>query len=133
MKFSGLTDEEVRKSREQEGSNIIPDSEPTTFWDEFKETFSDPMIRILLVIVVIMIVMFFLGQAEIYEPIGTIVAVLIVAFVTAKTAVASDTKYRELKDSTEKDTCKVYRNGIISVIEVDDVVVGDKVKIRKKL
>ena len=52
---------------------------------------------------------------------------LIVAFVTAKTAVASDTKYRELKDSTKKDTCKVYRNGIIGVIEVDDVVVGDKI------
>ena len=127
MKFTGLTDEEVKKSREQQGSNVIPDSEPTTFWDEFKETFGDPMIRILLVIVVILIVMFFLGHAEIYEPIGTIVAILIVAFVTAKTAVASDAKYRELKDSTEKDTCKVYRNAIISVIEVDDIVVGDKV------
>ena len=127
MKFTGLSDEEVLKSREREGSNVIPDSEPTTFWDEFKETFSDPMIRILLAIVVIMLVMFFLGHAEIYEPVGTIIAVLIVAFVTAKTAVASDTKYRELKDSTKKDTCKVYRNGIISVIEVDDVVVGDKI------
>lgn len=127
MKYIGLNDDEVQKSRLKDGSNLIPDSEPTTFWDEFKETFSDPMIRILLAIVVIMLVMFFLGHAEIYEPIGTIVAVLIVAFVTAKTAVASDTKYRELKDSTKKDTCKVYRNGIITVIEVDDVVVGDKV------
>ena len=127
MKYVGLSDDEVQKSRLKDGSNLIPDSEPTTFWDEFKETFSDPMIRILLAIVVIMLVMFFLGHAEIYEPIGTIVAVLIVAFVTAKTAVASDTKYRELKDSTKKDTCKVYRNGIITVIEVDDVVVGDKV------
>ena len=127
MLFNGMNDKEVIESREKYGSNVIPDSEPTTFWDEFKETFSDPMIRILLAIVVIMLVMFFLGHAEIYEPIGTIVAVLIVAFVTAKTAVASDTKYRELKDSTKKDTCKVYRNGIISVIEVDDVVVGDKI------
>ena len=127
MKFNGLNDKEVSESRQKYGSNVIPDSEPTTFWDEFKETFSDPMIRILLAIVVIMLVMFFLGHAEIYEPIGTIVAVLIVAFVTAKTAVASDTKYRQLKDSTKKDTCKVYRNGIITVIEVDDVVVGDKI------
>ena len=71
--------------------------------------------------------MFFLGYAEIYEPIGTVVAVLIVAFVTAKTGVASDTKYRELKNSTKKDVCKVYRNSMVTVIEVDDVVVGDKV------
>ena len=127
MKFNGLSDKEVSQSREKYGSNIIPDSEPTTFWDEFKETFGDPMIRILLAIVVIMFIMFFMGHAEIYEPIGTIVAVLVVAFVTAKTAVASDTKYRQLKDSTKKETCKVYRNGIIAVIEVDDVVVGDKI------
>lgn len=127
MKFNGLTDQEVKASREKYGSNAIPESEPTTFWEEFKETFSDPMIRILLVIAGIMIIMFFAGQASIYEPIGTIVAILIVAFVSAKTGVASDTKYRELKDSTKKDTCKVHRNGIVTVIEVDDVVVGDKI------
>ena len=127
MKYKGLTDQEVEKSRESNGSNVIPDSEPTTFWAEFKETFGDPMIRILLAIAAIMIVMFFMGQAAIYEPIGTIVAILIVATVSAKTGVASDTKYRELKESTEKDKCKVYRNGLVTVIDIDDVVVGDKV------
>ena len=49
MKYTGLNDVEVKSSREKNGANIIPDSEPTTFWDEFKETFSDPMIKILLV------------------------------------------------------------------------------------
>ncbi|MCI9647530.1 MAG: calcium-translocating P-type ATPase, PMCA-type [Lachnospiraceae bacterium] len=127
MKFNGLTDKEVEDSRSKFGSNEIPDSEPTTFWEEFKETFGDPMIKILLAIAVLMIVMFFFGYAEIYEPLGTIVAVLIVAFVSAKTGVASDTKYRELKDSTKKDQCKVHRNGVVTVIDVDDVVVGDKV------
>ena len=127
MKFNGLTDQEAEASRKKYGSNEIPDSEPTTFWDEFKETFGDPMIRILLAIAVLMIVMFFFGYAEIYEPLGTIVAVLIVAFVSAKTGVASDTKYRELKDRTEKDHCKVYREGKITIIDVDDVVVGDKI------
>ncbi len=127
MKFNGLTDKEVEDSRSKFGSNEIPDSEPTTFWEEFKETFGDPMIKILLAIAVLMIVMFFFGYAEIYEPLGTIVAVLIVAFVSAKTGVASDTKYRELKDSTKKDQCKVHRNGVVAVIDVDDIVVGDKV------
>ena len=127
MKFNGLSDKEVEQSRQQYGSNAIPDSEPTTFWEEFKETFGDPMIKILLAIAALMIVMFFFGYAEIYEPLGTIIAVFIVAFVSAKTGVASDTKYRELKDNTEKDKCKVHRNGVVTVIEVDDVVVGDKV------
>lgn len=102
MKFSGLTDREVEHSRQQYGSNAIPDSQPTTFWEAFKETFGDPMIRILLIIAGLMIVMWVLGYADIYEPAGTIVAVLIVAFVSAKTSVASDTKYRELKGSTKR-------------------------------
>ena len=101
MGLNGLNDKEVELSREKHGSNAIPDSEPTTFWQEFKETFGDPMIKILLGIAALMIVMFFFGYAEIYEPVGTIVAVLIVAVVSAKTGVASDTKYRQLKDSTK--------------------------------
>ena len=116
MEFKGLSASEVAESRSKYGANVIPESEPTTFWDEFKETFKDPMIRILLVIVAIMIIMYALGQAEIYEPIGTIVAVLIVAYVTAKTGVASDTKYRELKSGIKKDVVKVYRDGAIAQV-----------------
>lgn len=127
MKYNGLTNNEVEESRKKYGSNQIPDSQPTTFWEEFKETFNDPMIKILLFIAAVMIVMFFFGYAEIYEPTGTITAVIIVAFVSAKTGVASDTKYRELKSKTKKDTCKAYRNGVITVVDVDDVVVGDKI------
>lgn len=127
MHFNGLNHSQVEESRKKYGSNIIPDSEPTTFWAEFKETFKDPMIRILLAIAALMIVMFLFDYADIYEPAGTIVAVLIVAFVSAKTGVASDTKYRQLKDSTKKDQCKVYRDGVVVVIDVDDVVVSDKV------
>lgn len=127
MNYKGLSNKEVEEARLKYGSNSIPDSEPTTFWQEFKETFNDPMIKILLFIAALMIVMFFFDYAEIYEPVGTIIAILIVAFVSAKTGVASDTKYRELKASTKKDTCKVFRNGAVTVIDVDDVVVGDKV------
>lgn len=132
MQFTGLTDKEVLESREKNGANVIPDSEPTTFWAEFCETFNDPMIRILLIIAGIMTVLSFIkidGEplAEWFEPVGTFVAVLIVATVSAKTGVASDTKFRELKESTEKDKCKVYRNGLITVVNFDDVVVGDKV------
>ena len=97
MKFVGLNNNEVDESRKKFGSNEIPESKPATFWNEFKQSFKDPMIRILLIIVFIMTFMFFCGQAKIYEPIGTLLAVIIVAVVTAKTSVSSDSKYRELK------------------------------------
>ena len=48
--FTGLSEREAALSREKHGSNAIPESEPTTFWAEFKATFQDPMIRILLAV-----------------------------------------------------------------------------------
>lgn len=127
MELHGLNDLEVKKSREAYGSNEIPDSEPTTFWKEFKETFKDPMIWVLLAISALMIVMFFLGYAEIFEPAGTLVAILIVATVTAKTGVASDTKYRDLKHSVKEEEIKVYRNGNICNTGINQIVTGDLV------
>ena len=125
MDLKGLTSKQVEESRAKNGSNAIPEAEPTTFLKEFLETFGDPMIKILLAIAVLMIIMAFVGYAEPYEPVGTIVAVLIVAFVSAKTNVASDQKYIELKENSEKDKCKAIRDGATNVIEVDDVVQGD--------
>ena len=98
-----------------------------TFGQAFRETFRDPMIRILLVMVALMIAMYFAGHAEIYEPVGTIVTVIIVATVTARTNVASDTEYRALRARTAKDTAKVCRDGGLLVLPVDEIVVGDHV------
>ena len=127
MEFRGLTDQQVEQSRTRHGSNVIPEAEPVTFWQEFGRTFRDPMIRILLVIAILMLLMYFFGYAEIYEPVGTVLAIVIVAAVSAKTGVTSDVKYRTLKESARKDTCKVYRNGQVVVLEADEVVAGDKV------
>lgn len=124
---NGLKDNEVEESRKLHGDNVIPDSEPTTFWSEFKETFKDPMIKILLVIVAIMLGMYFMGYAEIYEPLGTLIAVFIVAVVSAKTGVASDDAYRKTKASVKKDVIKTYRNGELEEVIIDDIVVGDYV------
>ncbi len=123
--MKGLTESEVKQSREEWGTNAIPESEPTTFWDEFKETFRDPMIRILLVISCLMFVMFAMGYAEIYEPVGTVVAILIVAIISAKTGVASDSAYRKTKASIKKDAVKVYRDGVLQEIVIDDIVTND--------
>jgi len=98
-----------------------------TFGQAFRATFRDPMIRILLVMVVLMIAMYFAGHAEIYEPVGTIVTVILVATVTARTNVASDTEYRALRARTAKETAKVCRDGGLVVLPVDDIVVGDHV------
>lgn len=124
-RFKGLTDNEVLESRQKYGTNEIKEAPPESFWEKFKGNLDDPMLKLLILISGIMLVMFAFGQAEIYEPIGTIVAIILVATIGAKTEMASDTAYRKLKDSVPKETCKVHRNGVISVVSQDDVVVGD--------
>lgn len=127
MKFQGLEEKQVEESRKKYGTNQIVEAEPDTFWDKFKEGFKDPMIQLLLAIAGIMLVMFVFGQAEIYEPIGTIIAILLVTVISAKTELSSDAEYRKLKESTKKEACKVYRSGKVTMVEVDDLVVGDLV------
>ena len=124
-KYQGLTDQQVEESRKKYGSNKIKEAEPETFWQQFMDGFNDPMIRILCVIAVIMFIMFLAGQGEWYEPVGTVIAILLVNFVSAKTGVSNDNAYRKLKESQKKDTAKVIRGGVLTVVEVDDVVVGD--------
>ena len=127
MKFTGLTTAEAEASRAKYGTNAIPEPAWTTFGQAFRATFRDLMIRILLVMAALMIAMYFAGHAEIYEPVGTIVTVIIVATVTARTNVASDTEYRALRVRSAKDTAKVCRDGGLIVLPVDDIVVGDHV------
>lgn len=124
-KLNGLTAAEVEESRKKHGANSIPEAEPETFWQLFLEGFQDPMIRILCVIAVIMFGMFLVGESDWYEPVGTIIAILLVNFVSARTGVANDRAYRDLKASQKKDTVKARREGVIKVIPADELVVGD--------
>ena len=124
-KLNGLTAAEVEESRKKHGANSIPEAEPETFWQLFLEGFQDPMIRILCVIAVIMFGIFLVGESDWYEPVGTIIAILLVNFVSARTGVANDRAYRDLKASQKKDTVKVLRESVIKVIPADEVVVGD--------
>lgn len=127
MNNIGLNDKEVEESRIKNGSNKIIEAKPETFFDKFRAGFDDPMIKLLLLIVAVMSGMYFLGHGEIYEPIGTLIAVLLVTTISAKTEIASDKEFRKLKNSTKSETAKTYRNGKITVVDIDDIVTGDKI------
>lgn len=127
MRYRGLTTAEAEASRRIHGANVLPEPARLTFGQAFLETFRDPMIRILLVMVALMVTMYFVGYAEIYEPVGTIVTVLIVATVTARTSLTSDDEYHALRARTAKDRAKLRRDGGLHVLPVDEIVVGDLV------
>lgn len=125
--MKGLSKEQVEKNRQLYGDNVIHEAEAETFFDKFKSAFNDPMIKLLLSIAFIMGIMAFMHYAEWGEILGIVLSVFLVTFISAKTEMASDNEYRKLKANTEKDNCKVYRDGKASSIVIDDIVVGDYV------
>lgn len=125
--FKGLNTEQVRDSREKHGSNTIIETSVKTFWEAFKEAFDDAFIKLLLGVAAIMLVLASMGYAEFAEIIGIIGTVLLVTYISARTAVNGSKAFQAVKDSIKKDTVKVYRNGEVVEVVIDDIVVGDMV------
>ena len=125
--MKGLSKQDVDKSREKYGENVIYEAEPETFFDKLKQSFKDPMIILLVAIAAIMLVMAVIKGEGYEEIIGIVVSVALVSIISARTEMASDKEYRKLKNQAKKDVCKVYRDGQAIEIIIDEVVVGDYV------
>ena len=126
--MQGLSSKEVEVSRKQYGSNNLTQIPPDPLWKKILEGFKDPMIMILLVALVIQVILFFLGQAEWFEPVGILIAVLIANGVASISENKQENKASALKEEEEsKERAKVIRDGQLVEIHVSEVVVGDTV------
>lgn len=126
MKFNGLTTQEAEESKRLHGANTLTEIPPDPLWQKILEGFKDPMIMILLVALVVQAALFFLHQAEWYEPAGILIAILIANGVASVSESKQEGKASALKAEEEaKEMAKVIRNGELEEIHVREVVVGD--------
>lgn len=126
MKRTGLTAAQVEDSRDKHGSNSLTQIPPEPLWEKILEGFKDPMIMILLVALVVQVVLFFLGQAEWFEPAGILIAIMIANGVASVSESKQEGKASALKAEEEaKETAKVIRDGKLEEIHVSEIVVGD--------
>ncbi len=126
VEIKGLTASEVQTSREKYGSNALTELPGETLSAKFFNSLKDPMIIILLCALVIQLVLFFLGRAEWFEPVGILIAVLIAISVSSITEYKQEQKASLLKSQQEAgETTKVIRDGGIHEIHVSEVVKGD--------
>ncbi|MBE6355557.1 MAG: calcium-translocating P-type ATPase, PMCA-type [Lentisphaerae bacterium] len=124
----GLTSKEVDESRQKHGANTLTQIPPDPLWKKILEGFQDPMIMILLVALVVQVVLFFLKQAEWFEPVGILIAILIANGVASISESSQENKASALKAEEEaKEMAKVIRDGKLAEIHVSEVVVGDVV------
>ena len=128
MKYKGLTKNEVEESRRKYGTNTLTEIPPEPLWRKILHGFSDPMIMILMVALVIQLVLYFMGQSEWYEPVGVLAAIMIANCVAAISEHKQENKAAALKSESEAmQKAMVIREGELEEIHISQVVVGDLV------
>ena len=129
MKFTypGLTDQEVAASRAQHGSNAVASQEVETFLDKLLNNLKDPIIIILIVALAITLLLTFFGYAPWYESVGIAFAVVIATFVATWSEHSNEQSFQKLLEEASLILVKVFRNGHLTEISINELVVGDHI------
>lgn len=135
MKKFGLTDAEAAESKKKFGDNSMTEQASESFWDKLKGNLGDPMIKILIVALLINVVLAILGitgvikegAPEWYEPLGIFIAICLATLVSTFSEYKNENAFQKLQEEASRIMCKVYRNGVISEVAINDIVVGDAI------
>lgn len=122
----GLTDEQVKQSREQHGKNVLTPPQRTSLWNLYLDKYRDPIIQILLVAAFVSLILAFI-EKNFMETIGIFVAVFLATTVGFYFERDAAKKFNLLTALSEEQSVKVRRNGKVMEIPRHDVVVGDVV------
>lgn len=127
MNMHGLSDAQVEESRKKHGSNRMTEQRGEGFWKKLANNFKDPMVKILCVALCLNFLFALLGQTHWYEAMGIALAVVLAVLVTTISEHRNENAFQTLQEEASKILCKVYRNGTLTEIRIDDIVVGDAV------
>ena len=122
--YSGLTDAQVKESREKFGSNLLTPPQKTPLWELFFEKFQDPIIRILLIAALLSLCISFIHN-EYAETIGIFCAIFLATGVAFWFEMDANKKFDILNQVNDDIMIKVIRNGNLQEVPKKDIVVGD--------
>lgn len=122
--YSGLTDTQVKESREKFGSNLLTPPQKTPLWKLFFEKFQDPIIRILLIAALLSLCISFIHN-EYAETIGIFCAIFLATGVAFWFEMDANKKFDILNQVNDDVMIKVIRNGNLQEVPKKDIVVGD--------
>ena len=120
----GLTDEQVAKSREQHGYNVLTPPKRASLWALYIDKYRDPIIQILLVAVAVSLVFSFIN-GEFLETIGIFLAIILATTIGFYFERDAAKKFDVLTTLGEEQPVKVRRNGQTTTVARKDVVPGD--------
>ncbi|RHR48561.1 cation-transporting P-type ATPase [Blautia sp. AF17-9LB] len=126
--MKGLTNEQVKMSREKYGSNKLPEPKLKK-WYEFaiENIFGDKTLMLLLALSAYGIFAAVFGLASFSEPIMVILVISLCTYIGVKMALGIQKSTQELRAKTSTRYCDVIRDGQVQTINKDNLVVGDVV------
>lgn len=126
---TGLRDEDVLKSREKFGQNIISSGKRKTFLTHYLASFGDPTIKILLVALGLNVI-FFMENFNWFESVGILICIMLATLVSSISEYGSQLAFEKLMEDAQKIICKVWRNNEICELNTSEIVVGDYVQLQ---
>ncbi len=126
----GLSSQEAEAARKRHGSNGLTTQPRQRFLIKYLQSFGDPIIRILLIALGINLVFLVGNHFSLYEPVGIAIAILIATLISTLSEYSNEAAFSKLQEDAARTACQVYRDGVIGEIPVDEVVVGDVVRLQ---
>ena len=120
----GLSSEEVIVNRKKYGSNTFTKKKRDSFFKLLLETFSDPIIKILLIALGIKTI-FLIRDFDWYETIGIFIAIMVASLISSISEYGSMKAFDKLTEESSKINTRVKRNGKVVSVPINEVVVGD--------
>lgn len=129
--FNGLTDVQVEESRKTHGTNALTQVAKDPLWKQLLEGFKDPTLLILIGALIIQLILVALGRGEWFEAAGIFISIMVANVVGVLSENKQEGKAAALKaEALAKERVKVYRNGKLTEIGINDVVVGDVISLQ---
>ena len=124
----GLCDQEVIRSEKEFGKNIFSATKPKSFLRCFFENLGDPVVKILIIALVVNLFLVFRG-GDIIETIGIGISVFLSTLISTLSERGSEAAFRKLDAECSHALYRVFRNGKLCEIPIEDIVVGDLVRV----
>ena len=131
MKTFGLTTRQAEVNK-LKGTNELTQRETESFWDMFKESLQDTWLRILMVALALEVVFYAIGRIwpdlgsdDWFSAVAIFLVIVAVSFIGTYINYKQDRGAQALQNEASQIVVKVYRDGNLVEVSINDIVLED--------
>ncbi|MEW6348020.1 MAG: calcium-translocating P-type ATPase, PMCA-type [Thermodesulfobacteriota bacterium] len=126
LRFTGLSANEVQRSRQAHGTNVLSPPKRDPWWRLYLEKFDDPVIRILMIAAIIALAVGIV-EGRYAEGLGILTAIFLATSLAFINEYRAAREFDILNEVNDLVPVKTVRNGEFTTVPRKDLVVGDVV------